>query len=110
MLPDELQHQELVKIGVEQGPSNRVQFPVVIVRATSEVHDHSQISSPSRLTKSNRDAQQLGALSRRVRKSPPAFCPPFTVNAAFSGRFQPARCEYLSNQARGRTDDQIARG
>jgi hypothetical protein len=86
MLPDELQHQELVKIGVEQGPRNRVQFPVVIVRTTSEVHDHSQISSPSRLTKSNRDAQQLGALSGRVRKSPRRFALQFTVNAASYGR------------------------
>src|ERR1700686_4655347 len=40
MLPDELQHQELVKIGVEQRPGNRVQLPVVVVRPLGEVNDH----------------------------------------------------------------------
>jgi hypothetical protein len=40
MLPDELKHQELVKIGIEQRPGNRVEFPVVVVRPFGEVNDH----------------------------------------------------------------------
>jgi hypothetical protein len=40
MLPDELQHQQLVKIGIQQGSNHRVQFPVVVVRPLGEVHDH----------------------------------------------------------------------
>jgi len=41
MLPDELEHEQLVKIGVEQRTSNRVEFPVVVVRPLREVDDHS---------------------------------------------------------------------
>jgi hypothetical protein len=40
VLPDELQHQQLVKIGVEQGAGDRVQLPVMIVRAPREINDH----------------------------------------------------------------------
>jgi hypothetical protein len=39
-LPDELEHQELVKIGVEQRPRNRVQLPVMVMGAPREVDDH----------------------------------------------------------------------
>src|SRR5580704_25560 len=53
MLPDKLQHQQLVEIGIEQGPGHRVQFPVVIVGAFREVHDHSLISSYAVATKAN---------------------------------------------------------
>src|SRR5882757_5099666 len=53
MLPDELQHQQLVEIGIEQRPGDRVQFPVVIVRPLREVHDHAQISSYAFATKAN---------------------------------------------------------
>ena len=41
MLPDELQHQQLVEVGIEQRPDDRVEFPVVVMRAFSEVNDHS---------------------------------------------------------------------
>ena len=40
MLPDELEHQELVEVGVEQGASDGIDFPVVIMRAPGEVDDH----------------------------------------------------------------------
>jgi hypothetical protein len=40
MLPDELQHQELVKIRIQQGADDWIQFPVVVVRSLGEVHDH----------------------------------------------------------------------
>jgi hypothetical protein len=40
MLPNKLQHQELVKIGIQQGSHHRVEFPVVVVRPFREVHDH----------------------------------------------------------------------
>jgi hypothetical protein len=45
MLPDKLQHQQLVKIGIEQRPGNWVQFPVVVVRPLSEVDDHRAVVS-----------------------------------------------------------------
>src|SRR6202030_2840565 len=46
LLPDELEHQELVKIGVEQRPRNRVQLPVVVMGASREVDDHDVITLP----------------------------------------------------------------
>ncbi len=45
VLPDELQHQELVEVGVEQRPGDRVEFPVVVMGAACKVHNHSGISS-----------------------------------------------------------------
>jgi hypothetical protein len=45
MLPDELKHQQLVEIGIEEGPDNGIQFPVVVVRPLGEVHDHRVLSS-----------------------------------------------------------------
>jgi len=48
MLPYELEHQELVKIGVEQRPGNRVQLPVVVMGASREVDDHDVITLPHR--------------------------------------------------------------
>jgi hypothetical protein len=44
MLPDELQHQQLVEIGVEQGAGDWVQLPVMIVRATRQIDDHDGIT------------------------------------------------------------------
>src|SRR5208283_629905 len=41
MLPDKLEHQQLVEIGVEQRTRDRIEFPVVVVRAFGEVDDHS---------------------------------------------------------------------
>jgi hypothetical protein len=40
MLPDELEHKEFVEVGIEQGPRDGVQFPVVVVRPLGEVDDH----------------------------------------------------------------------
>ena len=43
MLPDELEHQELVEVGIEQRARDRIEFPVMVVRAASEVDDHSSL-------------------------------------------------------------------
>ena len=40
MLPDKLQHQQLVEICIQQGPDDRVKFPVVVVRPFSEIDNH----------------------------------------------------------------------
>jgi hypothetical protein len=40
MLPDKLQHQELVEIGIKQRPRNGIEFPVMVVRAPGQVDDH----------------------------------------------------------------------
>jgi hypothetical protein len=53
MLPNKLQHQQLVEIGVEQGPGNRIQFPIVVVRALGKVHDHALLSSYAGTAKAN---------------------------------------------------------
>ena len=44
MLPDELEHEELVEIGVEQGARDGIHLPVVIVRAAGEVDNHGKDS------------------------------------------------------------------
>ncbi len=43
MLPDELEHEELVEVGVEQGAGDGIELPVVVVRAPGEVDDHVSI-------------------------------------------------------------------
>jgi hypothetical protein len=40
VLPDELEHEQLVKVGVEQGARNGIQLPVMVVRAPGEFDDH----------------------------------------------------------------------
>ena len=40
MLPDELQHQQFVKIRVQQRANDRIEFPIVVMRALGEVNDH----------------------------------------------------------------------
>jgi len=40
MLPDKLQHQQLVEVRIEQRPRNRIELPVVVVRAPGQVDDH----------------------------------------------------------------------
>ena len=49
MFPDKLQHQQLVKVSIEQGAGNRVQLPVVVVRPLSEVNNHRAVVAGSRL-------------------------------------------------------------
>ena len=44
MLPDKLQHQQLVEIGIEQGARNRVQLPVMVMRAPRQIDDHDEIT------------------------------------------------------------------
>jgi len=46
LFPDELEHQELVEIGIEQGPRDRVQFPVVVVGAAGQVDNHNPNTLP----------------------------------------------------------------
>src|ERR1022692_4168971 len=53
MLPDKLQHQQFVEVGIEQRTRNRVECPVVIVRPLREVHDHELVSSSGGGTKTN---------------------------------------------------------
>ncbi len=40
VLPDELEHEELVEVGVEEGADDGVELPVVVVRALGEVDVH----------------------------------------------------------------------
>ena len=50
ILPDKLQHQQLVEIRVQQRPHNRIEPPVMVVRPLSKVHVHIQslkLSLPS---------------------------------------------------------------
>jgi hypothetical protein len=52
VLPNKLQHKQFVKISVEKGAGNGVQFPVVIVRASGEINNHDEstlIECPVRL-------------------------------------------------------------
>lgn len=44
VLPDELEHEQLVEVGIQQGAGDRVELPVVIVRAAREVNDHNGIT------------------------------------------------------------------
>ena len=46
MLPDELEHQQLVKIRIEQRPSNGIEFPVMVVRASCKVDNHYAFNVP----------------------------------------------------------------
>ena len=40
VFPDELQHQQLVEIGIEQRSGDRIQFPVVVMCSLGKVDDH----------------------------------------------------------------------
>src|SRR5580658_3852866 len=40
MLPDKLQHQQLVEIRIEQGPGDGIELPVMVMRAPGQVDDH----------------------------------------------------------------------
>jgi SAM-dependent methyltransferase len=40
VFPDELQHEEFVEVGVEEGAGDGVEIPVMIVRAAGQVDDH----------------------------------------------------------------------
>ena len=62
MLPDKLQHQQLVEIGVEQRSRDRVQFPVVVMRPLREVHDHQAMSSIMRRPARNARPPSMRAL------------------------------------------------
>jgi hypothetical protein len=62
MLPDELEHQELVKVRIQQGARNGIQLPVVIVRAPGEINDHDLIT----LTEPRGDAAGIRGLHPRV--------------------------------------------
>ena len=40
VLPDELEHQELVEIGIEQRSRDRIEPPVVVVRSPGKIDNH----------------------------------------------------------------------
>ena len=40
VLPDELEHEELVKVGVEERAHDGIELPIVVVRAFGEVDVH----------------------------------------------------------------------
>ena len=40
VLPDELEHKQLVEVGVQQRANDRIELPVVVVRALGEVDVH----------------------------------------------------------------------
>jgi hypothetical protein len=40
MLPDELQHQKLVEVGVKQRSRDGIEVPVVVMCPLGEVHNH----------------------------------------------------------------------
>ena len=66
VLPDELQHQQLVKIGIQQGARNGIQLPVMVVRAPGQVNNHvnpTLIEAPVALEA--RPADSLKPLKRR---------------------------------------------
>jgi hypothetical protein len=48
VLPDELQHQQLVEIRIQQRPDDRIQFPVMIVSATRKINNHNSTLPISR--------------------------------------------------------------
>jgi hypothetical protein len=39
-LPDELQHQQFVEIGIQQRTRNWIEFPIMVMRAPGEVDNH----------------------------------------------------------------------
>ena len=54
MLPDELQHQQLVEVGVQQRADHRIELPVVVMRAFGEIDDHRRRAGPNREYKGNK--------------------------------------------------------
>src|ERR1700679_3777763 len=40
MLPDELEHEDLVEVGIEERPGDWVELPVMVVRTAGDVNDH----------------------------------------------------------------------
>ena len=40
VLPNELQHEQLVEVGIEQRTHDGIELPVVVVRALGKVHIH----------------------------------------------------------------------
>ncbi len=40
VLPDELEHEQLVKVGIEERARDGIEFPIMVVRAPGEVNDH----------------------------------------------------------------------
>jgi hypothetical protein len=40
MLPNELQHQQLVKVVIEKRSRDRIELPIVVVRASGQVDNH----------------------------------------------------------------------
>ena len=62
MFPDELEHEELVEIGVEQGTRDGIHLPVVVVRAPGEIDNH---DSPTLLEMHGLEAKKQYCKVRR---------------------------------------------
>src|SRR5580704_2264984 len=79
MLPDKLQHQQLVEVRIEQGPDHRVKLPVVVVRAFCKIDDHRRESGPheqSRGKQPQDDGLENGSLEHKGYKSGLSSFPP----------------------------------
>jgi hypothetical protein len=50
VLPDQLKHQQLVKIRIEQGTRNGIEIPVMVVSASGNVNNHDAPTYPSYFT------------------------------------------------------------
>jgi hypothetical protein len=68
LLPNELEHQQLVKIGIEQRPCNRVQFPVMVMRSPREVDDHNATTLPHSERSSGRSPVRRGVVPYKASK------------------------------------------
>ena len=40
VLPDKLQHQQLIEVSVQQGADHRIQIPIVVMRPLGKINDH----------------------------------------------------------------------
>src|SRR5260370_20935499 len=70
LLPNELEHQQLVKIGIEQRPCNRVQFPVMVMRSPREVDDHNATTLPHSERSSGRSPVRRGVVPPAASTAP----------------------------------------
>ena len=61
VLPDELEHEQLVEVGVEQRADDGVELPVVVVGALGEVDIHASIVVGMR-QRDNRGIFMMGAI------------------------------------------------
>ena len=46
ILPDKLQHQQLVKVRIQKRPRNRIKLPVMVMRAPGNIDNHNKTTLP----------------------------------------------------------------